>query len=415
MRVLFRLGAFALAFSVIGAAQAATEITVATFPSFDRSVNEAGIPLYKKVKPDVSIKVVSLAFGDHHNAMTTALATGANLPDVMAVEVSFIGKFVDSGGLEDLSKAPYKGMQYKDKLVKFTVPQTLGGGGNMAAMPADIGPGTLFYRKDIIEKAGLTEADLTKSWESYVEAGKAIKAKTGAYLINHATELKNILIRADLKDGEGIYFDGKKNILVESPRFVKAFQLAKQARDAGLDGKIGAWSNEWSEGFRRGQLATQMSGAWLAGHFADWLAPDTKGLWRSAQLPNGAFAFWGGSYYAIPKKAKNKAAAWDFIKFMALNKEVQIEALRKLDAFPALIEAHSDPFISQPMPFLGGQKARELWKVAAEKIPAVTVDKYDPIADEIINGELEQVLEKNKDIKKALADAKAQIKRRVRR
>ena len=55
-----------------------------------------------------------------------------------------------------------------------------------------------------------------------------------------------------------------------------------------------------------------MMGAWLGGHLASWLAPDTKGQWRSAQLPAGAFASWGGSFYAIPKAA-NKAMAWEFV------------------------------------------------------------------------------------------------------
>ena len=73
---------------------------MASFPSFDEAV-KAAIPLYKKAHPDVEIKLVSIAFADHHNAMTTALATGVNLPDVMAVEVGFIGKFAASGGLED--------------------------------------------------------------------------------------------------------------------------------------------------------------------------------------------------------------------------------------------------------------------------------------------------------------------------
>ena len=112
-------------------AQAATTLTVASFPSFDEAV-KAAIPLYKKTHPDVEIKLVSLAFGDHHNAMTTALATGTNLPDVMAVEVGFIGKFAESGGLEDLSKPPYDAMQYKTKFAKFTFPQAMGGLGNVA-------------------------------------------------------------------------------------------------------------------------------------------------------------------------------------------------------------------------------------------------------------------------------------------
>jgi multiple sugar transport system substrate-binding protein len=411
MRVLTGL---ALAWAMAGASQAATTLTVASFPSFDEAV-KAAIPLYKKAHPDVEIKLVSIAFADHHNAMTTALATGVNLPDVMAVEVGFIGKFAASGGLEDLSKAPYNAMQYKAKFAKFTVPQATGGAGNLAAIPADIGPGALFYRKDLLDKAGVTEAQLTQSWDSYIASGKKLKAATGAYLLSNAVDLKDIYIRSGLKDGEGIYFDKQHRVLVDSPRFVRGFELAKAARTAGIDAKINAWTNEWSEGLKRGQVASQMMGAWLAGHLSSWLAPSTKGLWRSAQLPNRAFASWGGSFYSIPAKAEHKKEAWDFIKFMALNKDMQIEAFRSLDAFPSLIEAQNDPFLDKPIAFLGNQPARKLWKIAADKIPAIAVDKFDPVANEIINAELEKVLEQNKDIKQALADAKTQIARRIRR
>ncbi|WP_235581122.1 MULTISPECIES: ABC transporter substrate-binding protein [unclassified Rhizobacter] len=404
----------ALAMASAASAQTTTTLTVASFPSFDLAV-KAAIPLYKKLHPEVEIKLTSLAFGDHHTAMTTALATGANLPDVMAVEVGFIGKFAESGGLEDLGKAPYNGMQSTSKIAKFTVPQGMSGSGVLAAMPADIGPGALFYRKDLLDKAGVSEADLTKSWESYIESGKKVKAATGAYLLASAVDIKDIYIRSGLKDGEGIFFDKKGTPLINTPRFEKGFELAKAARTAGIDAKITAWSNEWSEGFKRDKVASQMMGAWLAGHLSNWLAPESKGKWRSAQLPNGAYASWGGSFYAIPKKAANKAAAWDFIKFMTLDKGMQIEAFRSLDAFPSLIEAQSDPFLDQPIEYLGGQKARQMWKVSADKIKAIAVDKYDPVANDVVNAELDKVLEQNKDIKTALADAQEQVKKRVRR
>jgi multiple sugar transport system substrate-binding protein len=395
-------------------AQATTTITVASFPDLDRGV-KAAIPLYKKLHPEIEIKLASLAYPDHHTAMTTALATGANLPDVMAVDNDFIGRFAESGGLEDLSKAPYNAMQYRSKVSKFSYPQAMSGTGALNAMPVDIGPGAMFYRKDLTDKAGVTEADLTKSWESYIEAGKKVKAATGAYMLGNAVDIKDIYIRSGLKDGEGVYFDKKGQPLVNSARFAKAFELAKAARTAGIDGKIGAWSNEWTEGFKRDKIASQMMGAWLAGHLNNWLATESKGKWRSAQLPNGAFGYWGGSFYAIPKKAANKKAAWDFIQFLTLNKQMQIEAFRTVDAFPSLIEAQNDDFIHQPIEYLGGQKARELWKVAADKIQAIAVDKYDPVAREIVNAELDKVLEQNKDIKTALADAQEAIKKRVRR
>jgi multiple sugar transport system substrate-binding protein len=407
--------AAALATGALGShAQTTTTLTVASFPSFDLAV-KAAIPLYKKLHPEVEIKLVSLAFMDHHNAMTTALAAGGAVPDVMGVEVSFIGKFVESRGLEDLGKAPYNGTQLTPKFAKFTVPLAMSGSGTLAAIPADIGPGALFYRKDMMDKAGVTEADLTKSWESYIEAGKKVKAATGAYLMANAVDIKDIYIRSSLKAGEGIYFDKKGQPLVNTPRFQKGFELAKAARTAGIDAKIAAWSNEWSEGFKRDKVASQMMGAWLGGHLSNWLAPESKGKWRSAQLPAGAFASWGGSFYAIPKNAQNKAAAWEFIKFMTTSKEMQIEAFRSLDAFPALVEAQADAFVDQPIEYFGGQKARQLWKTSADKIQAIAVDKFDPIANEIVNTELDKVLEQNKDIKTALADAQAALKKRVRR
>jgi len=395
-------------------AQTKVTITVASFPDLDRGV-KAAIPLYQKLNPNVEIKLATLAYPDHHTAMTTALATGANLPDVMAVDNDFIGKFAESGGLEDLGKAPYNAMQYRSQVAKFSYPQAMSVGGMLAAMPVDIGPGALFYRKDLTDKAGVTEDDLTKSWESYIEAGKKVKAATGAYMLGNAVDIKDIVIRSGLKDGEGIYFNKKGQPLINTPRFQKAFELAKSAREAGIDGKINAWSNEWSEGFKRDKVASQMMGAWLAGHLSNWLAPDSKGNWRSAQLPNGTFASWGGSFYAIPKKAQNKAAAYEFIKFMTLSKEMQLEAFRSLDAFPALIEAQSDPFLDQPIAYLGDQKARQLWKVSADKIQAIAVDKFDPIANDVVNAELSKVLEQGKDIKTALVDAQEQVKKRTRR
>ena len=407
------IGVLAAGLSAVAMAQTVT-INVASFPDLDRGIKLA-IPLYKKINPNVEIKLNSLAYADHHTAMTTALATGANLPDVMAVDMGFIGKFAESGGMEDLSKAPYNALQYRDKVARFTYPLAMSGQGVMVGMPVDIGPGALFYRKDLLDKAGVTEADLTQSWESYIESGKKLKAATGAWLLASAVDIKDIYIRSNLKDGEGIYFDKSGKPTINNARFQKAFELAKAAREAGIDGKIGAWSNEWSEGFKRDKIASQMMGAWLAGHLNNWLAPESKGKWRSAQLPGGAFGSWGGSFYGIPKKAQNKAAAWDFIKFLTTTKEMQIEAFRGYDAFPSLIEAQNDAFIDQPIEYLGGQKARQQWKLAASKIPAMAVDKFDPVATEVVNAELENVLEKNKDIKAALADAQAAVAKRVRR
>jgi multiple sugar transport system substrate-binding protein len=402
---------FALSASV---SSAQTTLTVAAFPAVDKIVKSA-IPAWRKHHPDVDIKVISRAYADHHNAMVTSLATGTSLPDIMAVELGFLGRFAEGRRLEDLSKPPFDGAKYTSEFVPFSIPQATNSQGELSALPADIGPGTLFYRADLLKRAGVSEKELTKSWESYIEAGKKIKEATGSFLLASTNDLMSIIIRSNLKDGEGIYFDKDKNVLVDSPRFVKAFKLAKAVRDAGLDAEIGAWSNEWSEGFKRGAIATQMMGAWLGGHLQSWLAPNTRGLWRVANLPDGAYASWGGTFYAIPKNGANRDLAWAFVKFMILDKQQQLAAFKQEDAFPALVAAHEDPFYDEPVEFFGGQKARILWRDAVLRIPAISVGKHDAVAGEVISTELDNVLFDGKDIKAALADAKALIKRRARR
>lgn len=389
-------------------------LKVAAFPDLDRAIKNA-IPLYEKNHPNVKIELTSLAYPDHHNAMTTALATGSNLPDVMAVEMEYVGKFATSGGLEDLAQAPYSVTPELGKLSKFMLPAVMNEAGSVFALPTDIGPGSLFYRKDMLDKAQVSEADLMQSWESYIEAGKKIKKATGAYMLANAVDIKDIYIKTDLKDGEGVYFNKAGEPLVNSPRFEEAFRLAKMARDAGIDAKINAWSNEWTESFKRDKVATQMMGAWLGGHLEKWLAPEAKGKWRAAQLPNNNFAFWGGSFYSIPKASPQKAAAYEFIKFMTLNKDMQLDSFKNVNAFPALIEAQSDAFMEQPIEYLGGQVARKLWKESADKIQPITVDKFDSVAKEVVNAELDKVLSQGKDIKTALTDAQELLKKRVRR
>jgi multiple sugar transport system substrate-binding protein len=196
---------------------------------------------------------------------------------------------------------------------------------------------------------------------------------------------------------------------------VRAFELARKVRQNKLDAKVGSWSNEWSEGFKRGTIATQMTGAWLAGHLNNWLAPNTKGQWRAAQLPEGAFAAYGGTFLAIPRgtPAAHKPLAWEFIQFLTLNRELQLSAFKSQDAFPSLLETYDDPFFDQPIEFLGGQNARVGWRTAAKRVVAVSVHKQDAFADEVINTELDKVLDRGKDIPTALADAQRLLAKRA--
>ena len=393
-----------------------TRLTVAAYPQIDAVVRSA-LPAWQARHPGVQVEVVSRQYADHHTAMTTALSTAVGLPDVMALESSYVGRFSSGFGLQDLATEPYGGLALRSRFVPFAFDQAINARQELIALPTDIGPGTLLLRQDILERAGVRPEALAESWDAYVKAGLTIRRTTGAKLISNAQGLKDILIRSGLKPGEGLYFGQGSEVLVESDRFRRAFELAREVRSAGLDAKVGAWSNEWAEGFKRAQVATDLTGAWMVGQLAQWVAPGTAGLWRASQLPESTFVAYGGTYYAIPRRSEpaRKALAWSLMQHLTLDPKLQLQAFQGVDAFPALVETLQAPFFDEPLPFLNGQPARRLWREAAQRIQAIATHKQNNFADEVVGTELDNVLERGKPIARALSDAAKVLSRRAMR
>jgi multiple sugar transport system substrate-binding protein len=390
----------------------AGDVRVDGFPPFDTHFDKQ-VPIFSESMPDINVTYQMNDHGDHHKKLTTNLATQSGAGDVVIVDVSFIGAFINAGGFVNLSEAPYSAEQFKDGFVPYAWNQGQGADGNQYGMPIDIGPGVMYYRRDVLDSVGGDIDSVISDWDSYIEYGRQLKEK-GVYLIADAGDVARIIVRTTLKDGEGLFFDADGNSLVTSDRFVNAFQLAKQIRDEGLDGQIGAWTGEWYDGFKNGTVATQLSGAWLLGHLQNWMAPDTAGKWGASDLPGGIYGSWGGSFLAIPKQSENPEEAWEFIKYLTTQQGPQIDSLRDLGAFPVLLSTYGDAAFDEPLDFLAGQKARQLFAEVAKKVPAVTPMKGDLIAEDVVmNGALAEVLNDGKDINQALKDAERLLKRRV--
>lgn len=407
----------ALALSAATAAAQTKTITVGVFPDLD-SVVKAALPGFKKLYPNIDVKINSLAYGDHHTALTTALSTGKGAADVVVMDLDYVAKFAEGKGLVDLSKAPYNGMQYRSQFVGYTYPQAMAPDGRLLVIPTDIGPGSMFYRTDFLKKAGVTPTQLNASWEAFITNGKkVVAANPGTVLVPEASEVARIIYRSGLKAGEGIFFDkaGKTVVGPDNARYVRAFTIAKQIRDQKLDARVGgAFSPDWTTGFQKGNFVTEFRGAWMVGHMQNWLAKDFAGKWGAADLPGKTFASWGGSFYGIPEQSQNKAEAWNLIKYLTMNKDQQILAFKTTGAFPALRAAHNAPMFNEGIPYLGGQKARILWRAASNKIQPVEVNRYDALAEQLVADALSKVLTEGMDIKAALTEANTLIARRAR-
>src|ERR1700744_4145251 len=122
----------------------ARTLTVPAFPLVDQIVKDA-IPQWTQRHPDVHIDVVMRQYDDHHPAMTTALSTAGYLPDVMAPEAAYVGKFSDGGCLSDLLQPRYDIGRNRARFVAYAYDQAINRKGQVVAAPTDIGPGTMLY------------------------------------------------------------------------------------------------------------------------------------------------------------------------------------------------------------------------------------------------------------------------------
>lgn len=397
-----------------GAAQSALQVAV--FPQLNRQINDA-TSIWRERHPGIALDLTSRNWLDHHLAMTTALSTSTRLPAVMALDITFLDRFMRGGELADLRQAPFGIGAWRSQLVRGAYDQATDASGAVLAVPADVGPGTMFYRADILERADVDPARLSHSWDSYLGAGRQILARTGARLIGHALEVNNIVARAGISAGGSLYYDAGNLVRVDGPHFVRAFQLARQIRRQRLDVCHKVFSSGWLESLRRGHVATAMNGAWMASQLSSWMAPGTAGLWRSAPLPEGALVGFGGTYYAIPRHLPPEvsALAWEFVRMMTLDARVQMQSFHSLDAFPALLTTYDAAYFDEPIAFLGGQRARRLWREIARQVPALHVHKQNAFAEEVMSTELDKVLDQGKDIAAALGDARRLLERRAMR
>ncbi len=387
----------------------AQEIRFDGFPDYDSHLN-AIVDDFENVT-GITVDQLINEHGGHHERIATTLATGSGLGDVVLIDVGFVGSYVDGGGFMDLTE---DFAEHKDNFPEYAVVQGQGSDGNQYAVPVDLGPGVLYYRRDFMEDLGYDIDEVVSDWESYIEFGRVLRDEHDTLLIGDAGDIANAYINFNVESGNGLYFDADGEPLVTNDRFVRAFELAKTVREEGLDGNIAAWSEDWTTGFQEGTFATQMSGAWLLGHLQNWMAPETAGNWGVSELPTGIYGSWGGSFLGIPVQSANPDAAWELIEYM-ISEETQLEGFQNIAAFPAHTGTYDHEMFEEELDFLRGQQARLMWADIAENVEPVAPHRGDQIAESLVIGTaLENVLDEGMDIQQALQNAENQIRRRVR-
>jgi len=349
---------------------------------------------FKNTFPNITFEFQTADFNGHHSRLTTVLAAGEATNDIEALEVGFVAKFVEGGGLTNLAAAPFNGVEEGKDIVGFAMSNATTQDGRLVAMPVDIAPAVMFYRKSIVDAAGVSVENLG-SWDEYIEVGRELLGdRDGDGKIDQfALPNANDVALTPLSGGKGGWFDDAGKPLEPKDKFITALTVVKEIREAGIDGDLTAWTGPWTQGF--------------ADALKTWMATDTAGDWRVTRLPGNELAALGGTYLSIPENvsADQKAAAWEVIKYLCADPNAQLTTFEAIDAFPALTTVYDAPVMDEGVDFFGGQKVRQIYAEVARDIPNAAVSEYDAAILSIFNNSITDVLVNDVEVEDAYQTA----------
>ena len=310
--------ASALAFAVTANAAA---ITIATVNNGDMIRMQGLTSEFTKAHPDIQVNWVTLEENILRERVTTDIATGGGQYDILTIgnyEVPIWGK---QGWLTPLEFSA-------DYDVDDLLPAIRGGltvDGKLYGAPFYGESAFLMYRKDLLEKAGLTMPD-DPTWEFIGDAARKITDRSaginGICLRGKAGWGENMALIGSMANSFGArWFDEKWAPQFDQPEWKEALTFyADLMKDAGPQGASSNGFNENLTLFQQGKC-----GMWIDATSAGSFVSDPK---QSTVADKVGFAIyphkegvdnhgnWLWSWnLAIPTSSKNADAAKTFIEW----------------------------------------------------------------------------------------------------
>ena len=254
--------------------------------------------------------------------LQSAIHVGAAVPDMVELmdgSISFFIKGrVEDVGLVDLTER-LRASGLRDQIVanRFSKWSSRG---RIFALPHDVHPVMLAYRKDLVADLGIDVTQLT-TWDEFARVGRDVVTKDldrdgtiDRYMIDMPTDASDTLQLLAMQRG-GRYFTDDGDVAFDSDAFADAIcWYVKQTQgDARIAFPVG-WGQNLAKAMTDGLVLFYFCPDWRTMQF-EMDVPNLKGKLGLMPLPaweNGGVrtSTWGGTGLAFPKGGRNFELAW---------------------------------------------------------------------------------------------------------
>ncbi len=355
------------------------------FWSFTQINQKADVDVYTKAHPDAHIKLTEVgSTTETAQALTTALA-GGKVPDLVLIQGDDLPKFMQSpDNFVDLTTLGAGNI--KNDYLDWVMAQSTTRDGKIVGVPTDVGGLAVAYRTDLFQAAGLpTNRDevskLWPTWDAFMDVGKRYVQATGKPFLDNTPT--SVFFQA-VNQGTERYYNADHKLDYDNAQVKAAFDLTLRVFASGISAKQASFSSGWTAAMTKGDFAVVSSPSWLLNQIKT-NAPGTSGKWDIATIP-GAAGNWGGSYLAIPKRAKNPKAAWNYIAEMQ-SPAGQLAHFLSQGSLPTTPSVYSDPkLVDRTDPFFSNAPIGKIYTQSVLGVKPFYIGPQDgPIGTELLN------------------------------
>ncbi|MGW1555734.1 ABC transporter substrate-binding protein [Streptomyces sp. NPDC002144] len=322
-------------------------------------------------KDQITVTVKKQASGDSLVTKILTAHKAKKAPDLVQAEYQALPTLVSNDALADMAKDVGDA---RSKFADGVWQQTTLGTDAVYAVPQDIGPMMFYYRDDLFKKYGLK---VPTTWDEFAQVARDLKKKAPdkdltTFSANDSGLFAGLAQQAGAKWWTTSGDKWKVGIDDAATQKVAKF-WGGLVKEGAIDNQP-MYTPAWNKALDTGKQIAWVSAVWAPGTLTT-AAPDTKGKWAMAPLPQwsagqNVTGSWGGSSTAVTTDSAHKAAAAKFAAWLNTD-GTALEALAKDSGiYPAATNAQTSGAFATPPAYFANQpdfytKAAEIAKTTA--------------------------------------------------
>lgn len=296
------------------------------------------VKAFQEKNPDVKIDVTPIPWDAAHNKIQTAIA-GGNTPDIAMMGTTWMADFSDAFATvpEQISTDGF----FDGALSTTKV------GDRAAGVPWYVDTRVLYYRTDIAEKAGWTEAP--KTWDELSQMAADMQSKGGATwgmrLPAGNDSFQGAMwmpwsAGAELTDG--------KSWTLDTPEMAKGLEYYQSFFTDGIaDPNVDTSPGSTEAEFVDGTAPMVVEGPFLRGQLEAVGGEGFADKYTTAVLPalEGSVSFSGGANLVVFQGSDNASSAWKLVDWLS-QPETQAAFFEATGDLPASTAAWEEPAVA---------------------------------------------------------------------